>query len=42
VLRIELAELQSRPTLLAACTFCPGLHEKLLSFNLALFLLRLI
>jgi DNA repair exonuclease SbcCD ATPase subunit len=29
VLRIELAELQSRPTLLGACTSCPGLHEKI-------------
>jgi hypothetical protein len=29
VLRVELAELQSRPTLLGACTFCLGLHEKL-------------
>jgi hypothetical protein len=27
VLRVELAELQSRPTLLGACTSCPGLHE---------------
>jgi hypothetical protein len=42
VLRVELAELQSRPTFLGACTFCPGLHEKSLSFNLALFRLRLI
>jgi hypothetical protein len=29
VLRVELAELQSRPTLLGACTSCPGLHEKI-------------
>jgi hypothetical protein len=29
VLRFELAELQSRPTLLGACTSCPGLHEKI-------------
>jgi hypothetical protein len=28
VLRVELAELQSRPTLLGACTSCLGLHEK--------------
>jgi hypothetical protein len=28
VLRDELAELQSRPTLLGACTSCPSLHEK--------------
>jgi DNA repair exonuclease SbcCD ATPase subunit len=42
VLRVELSELQSRPTLLGACTSCPGLHEKSLSFDLALFLLRLI
>jgi hypothetical protein len=26
---VELAELQSRPTLLGACTSCPGLHEKI-------------
>jgi hypothetical protein len=29
MLRVELAELQSRPTFLGACTFCPGLHEKI-------------
>jgi hypothetical protein len=29
VLRVELAELQSRPTLLGACTSCPSLHEKI-------------
>jgi hypothetical protein len=29
VLRVELAELQSRPTLLGACTSCPNLHEKI-------------
>jgi hypothetical protein len=29
VLRVELAELQSRPTLLGACTSCPGLHENI-------------
>jgi ElaB/YqjD/DUF883 family membrane-anchored ribosome-binding protein len=29
VLRVELAELQSRPTLPGACTSCPGLHEKI-------------
>jgi hypothetical protein len=29
VLRVVLAELQSRPTLLGACTSCPGLHEKI-------------
>jgi DNA repair exonuclease SbcCD ATPase subunit len=29
VLRVELAELHSRPTLLGACTSCPVLHEKL-------------
>jgi hypothetical protein len=37
VLRVDLVELQSRPTLLGACTSCPGLHEKLLSFDLACF-----
>jgi hypothetical protein len=29
VLKVELAELQSRPTLLGACTSCPSLHEKI-------------
>ena len=29
VLRIEVAELKSRPTLLGACTSCPVLHAKL-------------
>jgi hypothetical protein len=29
VLRVELAELQSRYTLLGACTSCLGLHEKI-------------
>jgi hypothetical protein len=29
VLRVELAELQSRPTLLGACTSCPSLQEKI-------------
>jgi hypothetical protein len=29
VLRVELAELQSRPTLLGACTSCPAMHEKI-------------
>jgi hypothetical protein len=29
VLRVELAELQSIPTLLGACTSCPDLHEKI-------------
>jgi predicted nucleic acid-binding Zn-ribbon protein len=29
VLRVELAELKSRPTLLGACTSCLGLHEKI-------------
>jgi hypothetical protein len=28
VLRVEVAELKSRPTLLGACTSCPILHEK--------------
>jgi predicted nucleic acid-binding Zn-ribbon protein len=28
VLRVKLAELQSRPTLLGVCTPCTGLHEK--------------
>jgi hypothetical protein len=29
VLRVELAEMKSRPSLLGACTSCPILHEKL-------------
>jgi hypothetical protein len=33
VLRVELAELQSRPTLLGACTSCPNLHEKIVELH---------
>jgi hypothetical protein len=33
VLRVELAELQSRPTLLGACTSCPGLHERIVELR---------
>jgi hypothetical protein len=33
VLRVELAELQSRPTLLGACTSCPGLHKKIVELR---------
>jgi hypothetical protein len=33
VLRVELAELQSRPTFLGACTSCPGLHEKIVELR---------
>jgi hypothetical protein len=33
VLRVELAELQSRPTLLGACTSCPCLHEKIVELR---------
>jgi hypothetical protein len=29
VLRVEVAELKSRPALLGACTSCPVLHEKI-------------
>jgi hypothetical protein len=29
VLKVEVAELKSRPTLLGACTFCPVLHGKI-------------
>jgi hypothetical protein len=29
VLRVELDEMKSRPSLLGACTSCPSLHEKL-------------
>jgi hypothetical protein len=33
VLRVELAELQSRPTLFCACTSCPSLHEKIVELR---------
>jgi hypothetical protein len=33
VLRVELAELQSRPTLLGACTSCPSLLEKIVELR---------
>jgi hypothetical protein len=33
VLRVQLAELQSRPTLLGACTSCPSLHEKIVELR---------
>jgi hypothetical protein len=33
VLRVELVELQSRPTLLGACTSYPALHEKIAEFH---------
>jgi hypothetical protein len=33
VLRVELTEQQSRPTLLGACTSCPGLHEKIVELR---------
>jgi hypothetical protein len=33
VLRVELAELQSRPTFLGACTSCPSLHEKIVELR---------
>jgi hypothetical protein len=33
VLRVELAELQSRPTLLGACISCPSLHEKIVELR---------
>jgi hypothetical protein len=39
VLRVELAELQCRPSLLGACTSCPNLREKIVelrSFNVSL------
>jgi hypothetical protein len=41
VLRVEVAELMSRPSLLGACTSCPVLHEKMMRFMLTLFRLRL-
>jgi hypothetical protein len=40
VLRVELAELQSRPTLLGACTSCPGLHEKITELQSCIVLLE--
>jgi hypothetical protein len=33
VLRVELAELQFRPTLLGSCTSCPSLHEKIVELH---------
>jgi ElaB/YqjD/DUF883 family membrane-anchored ribosome-binding protein len=42
VLRVQLAELKSRHTLLGACTSCLVCMKKLLSFILTLFCLRLI
>jgi hypothetical protein len=33
VLRVELAELQSRPNLLGACTSCSTLHEKIVELR---------
>jgi DNA repair exonuclease SbcCD ATPase subunit len=33
VLRVELAKLQSRPTLLGSCTSCPSLHEKIVELR---------
>jgi hypothetical protein len=41
VLKVEVAELKSRPALLDACTSCPVLHGKLMRCMLTLFLLRL-
>jgi alkylhydroperoxidase family enzyme len=41
VLRVEVAELKSRPALLGACTSCPVLHGKLMRCMITLFLLRL-
>jgi hypothetical protein len=40
VLRVELVELQSRPTLLGACTSCPGLHEKIAELRSCIVLLE--
>jgi hypothetical protein len=39
VVWVELAELQSRPTLLGACTSCPGLHEKIVELRSRIVLL---
>jgi hypothetical protein len=33
VLRVELAELQSKPTLLRAYTSCPGLHDQIVELH---------
>jgi hypothetical protein len=41
MLRVEVAELKSRPALLGACTSSPVLHAKLMRYMLTLFLLRL-
>jgi hypothetical protein len=41
VLRVEVAELKSRPTLLGACSSCSVLHVKLMRCMLILFRLRL-
>jgi hypothetical protein len=41
VLKVEVAELKSRPALLGACTSCPVLHKKLMRCMLTLFRLRL-
>jgi hypothetical protein len=41
VLRVEVAELKSRPALLGACTSCPVLHGRLMRCILTLFRLRL-
>jgi hypothetical protein len=40
VLRVELAELQSRPTLLGACTSFPSLHEKIAELRSCIVLLE--
>jgi ElaB/YqjD/DUF883 family membrane-anchored ribosome-binding protein len=40
VLRIELVELQSRPTLLGTCTSCPGFHEKIAELRSRIFSLE--
>jgi hypothetical protein len=42
VLRVELAELQSRPTLFGACTLALVCIKKSLRFDLALFRLKMI
>jgi hypothetical protein len=40
VLRVELVELQSRPTLLSTCTSCPSLHEKIADLRSCIVLLE--
>jgi DNA repair exonuclease SbcCD ATPase subunit len=40
LLRVELAELQSRPNFLGSCTSCPGLNEKIIELRSHIVLLE--